>query len=89
MDLPVRERLRIVGTLVRSVDPEEDDDAAEAWVAERDRRSAAVATEPRNSSTRPPLTHATLSKRDVLSQVKVRCRDHGNGMRSAAEWRPC
>jgi putative addiction module component (TIGR02574 family) len=42
LDLPVRERLRIASALLRSVDPEEDDDAAEAWVAEIDRRSASV-----------------------------------------------
>jgi len=42
LDLPVRERLRIAGALLRSVDPEEDEDAAEAWVAELDRRSASV-----------------------------------------------
>jgi len=43
LDLPVRERLRIAGALMRSIDPEEDDDAAEAWVAELDRRSASLA----------------------------------------------
>jgi putative addiction module component (TIGR02574 family) len=43
LDLPVRERLRIAGALMRSVDPEEDEDAAEAWVAELARRSATVA----------------------------------------------
>lgn len=42
LDLPVRERLRIASALLRSVDPEEDDDAAEAWVAELDRRSASI-----------------------------------------------
>lgn len=42
LDLPVRERLRIASALLRSVDPEEDDDAAEVWVAEIDRRSASV-----------------------------------------------
>lgn len=42
LDLPVRERLRIASALLRSVDPEEDEDAAEAWVAEIDRRSASV-----------------------------------------------
>jgi putative addiction module component (TIGR02574 family) len=42
MDLPVRERLRIAGALLRSVDPGEDEDAAEAWMAELDRRSASV-----------------------------------------------
>lgn len=42
LDLPVRERLRIAGALMRSVDPEEDEGAAEAWVAELDRRSASI-----------------------------------------------
>jgi putative addiction module component (TIGR02574 family) len=42
LDLPVRERLWIASALLRSVDPEEDEDAAEAWVAEIDRRSASV-----------------------------------------------
>jgi putative addiction module component (TIGR02574 family) len=42
LDLPVRERLRIATALLRSVDPEEDDDAAEAWVAELNRRSASI-----------------------------------------------
>ena len=42
LDLPVRERLRIASALLRSVDPEEDDDAAEAWVSELDRRSASI-----------------------------------------------
>jgi putative addiction module component (TIGR02574 family) len=42
LDLPVRERLRIAGALLRSVDPEEDEDATEAWVAELDRRSASI-----------------------------------------------
>jgi putative addiction module component (TIGR02574 family) len=42
LDLPVRDRIRIAGALLRSVDPEEDEDAAEAWVAELDRRSRAV-----------------------------------------------
>src|SRR5215813_3536411 len=42
LDLPVRERLRIANASLRSVDPEEDEDAAEAWVAEIDRRSASV-----------------------------------------------
>jgi putative addiction module component (TIGR02574 family) len=41
LDLPVRERLRIAGALLRSVDPEKDA-AAEAWVAELDRRSASI-----------------------------------------------
>ena len=44
LDLPVRERIRVAGALLRSVDPEEDEDAAEAWVAELDRRSASVET---------------------------------------------
>ena len=43
LDLPVRDRLRIAAALLRSVDPEEDEDAAEAWVAELDRRSASLA----------------------------------------------
>ena len=42
LDLPVRERLRLAGALLRSVDPAEDDDAAEAWVAELDRRADTV-----------------------------------------------
>jgi hypothetical protein len=42
LDPPVRERLRITGALLRSVDPEEDEDAAAAWVAELDRRSASI-----------------------------------------------
>jgi hypothetical protein len=42
LDLPVRERLRIASAMLRSVDPEEDDDAAEAWVTELDRRSASI-----------------------------------------------
>ena len=42
LDLPVRERLRLAGALLRSVDPEEDDDAAEAWIAEIDRRTASI-----------------------------------------------
>lgn len=44
LDLPVRERLRIAGALLRSADPEEDEDATDAWVAELDRRSASVET---------------------------------------------
>ncbi|HVV88791.1 MAG TPA: addiction module protein, partial [Kofleriaceae bacterium] len=40
LDLPARERLRLAGALARSVNPEEDDDAAEAWIAELDRRDA-------------------------------------------------
>ena len=43
LDLPVRDRLRIASALLRSVDPEEDEDAAEAWVTELDRRSASLA----------------------------------------------
>ncbi len=43
LDLPVRDRLRIASALLRSVDPEEDEDAAEAWVIELDRRSASLA----------------------------------------------
>lgn len=42
LELPVRERLRIASALLRSVDPEEDEDAAEAWLAELDRRSASL-----------------------------------------------
>jgi putative protein kinase ArgK-like GTPase of G3E family len=38
----VRARLRTAAALLRSLDLEEDEDAAEAWVAELDRRSAAV-----------------------------------------------
>lgn len=45
LDLPVRERLRLAGALLRSVDPEEDDDAAEAWVTELDRRVEAMKPE--------------------------------------------
>lgn len=57
LDLPVRERLRIAGALLRSVDPEEDDDAAEAWAAELDRRTAAI-----NESTLvdAPAAHAQV-----------------------------
>lgn len=40
LDLPARDRLRLAGALARSVDPEEDDDAAEAWIAELERRDA-------------------------------------------------
>ena len=42
LDLSAGERLRLAGALLRSVDPEEDDDAAEAWVAELDRRVDAL-----------------------------------------------
>lgn len=38
----MRARLRIAAAPLRSVDLEEDEDAAEAWVAELDRRSASV-----------------------------------------------
>jgi hypothetical protein len=38
----VRARLRTAAALLRSVDLEEDEDAAEAWVAELDRRSASI-----------------------------------------------
>lgn len=43
LNLPVGERLRLAGELLRSVDDAEDEDAAEAWLAEIDRRSAALA----------------------------------------------
>jgi putative addiction module component (TIGR02574 family) len=43
LDLPVRERLRIASALLRSVDPEEDADAEEAWLTELDKRSAGLA----------------------------------------------
>jgi putative addiction module component (TIGR02574 family) len=42
LDLPVRDRLRLAGALLRSVDPAEDDDAAEAWAAELDRRADSI-----------------------------------------------
>jgi putative addiction module component (TIGR02574 family) len=42
LDLPVRDRLHIATALLRSVDPEEDEDAAEAWIAEINRRSASI-----------------------------------------------
>ena len=42
LDLPVRDRLRLAGALLRSVAPAEDDDAAEAWVAELDRRADSI-----------------------------------------------
>lgn len=45
LDLPARERLRLAGALARSVDPEEDDDAAEAWLAELGRRDGEVSDE--------------------------------------------
>jgi hypothetical protein len=51
LDLPVRERLRIAGALLRSVDPEEDEDAAAAWVTELDRRSAIGIGRERNLAT--------------------------------------
>jgi hypothetical protein len=35
-------RGRVAAALLRSVDPEEDDDAAETWVAELNRRSASI-----------------------------------------------
>ena len=42
LDLPVRDRLRLAGALLRSVDPAEDDDEAEAWAAELDRRADSI-----------------------------------------------
>jgi putative addiction module component (TIGR02574 family) len=60
LDLPVRERLWIASALLRSVDPEEDEDAAEAWVAEIDRRSASVETG----------TAQLIDAADVHSQVR-------------------
>ena len=42
LDLPVQERIRIAGALLRSVDPEEDEGVAEAWIAELDRRATSI-----------------------------------------------
>ena len=42
LNLPVGDRLRLAGELLRSVDDADDDDAADAWLAELERRSEAV-----------------------------------------------
>jgi putative addiction module component (TIGR02574 family) len=65
LDLPVRERLRIAGALLRSVDPEED--AAEAWVAELDRRSASV----ENGTSQ--LIDAAAAHAHVRDALRARC----------------
>ncbi len=64
LDLPTRERLRLAGALLRSVDPEEDDDAAEAWIAEFDRRVAALPGE--------QLIDATDAHARVLATLRAR-----------------